>query len=207
MSTRLRRKALQDFYQLQNPSQESVPEKGVSSEFSGDIPVDFEDDQQVEVYVTKSNIEDILALRNAHTDKLNLFKLTKKSIIYDNYSELINLSNVLKEFESVNANKEDDIDALLDDLVDFSKNKVSEFNVDFKELLMVDDESSVKGTVDMQLEDDGVQKPQLMAEITRLLTAKKLAPEEITVIENIIPLLDNPEGKLLRQQLMEVKRK
>ena len=200
MSTRLRRKALQDFYHIQNASTDdvaaSIPE-----------PIDFDDDKQVEEYVTKSNIEHILALRNTHTDKLNLLKLTKKSIIYDNYSELINLSNVLKEFEKVNETKEEDFEALLDDLVEFSNNKVSVFNVDFKELLLVDDDSSMKGTVEMGLEDDGIDKHQLMTEITHILTSKKLTSNEGDEVEKIIDLLQGNEGSLLKQQLMEIKRK
>lgn len=205
MSTKLRRKALQDFYHIQNLSSDKIASSNASIPES--IGVD-----DVEEYATKSCIEDILALRNVHTDKLNLLKLSKKSIIYNNYSELINLSNVLKEFETVHekTTKEDDFEGLLDELVEFSKEKVSGFNVNFKDLLLVDDDSSIRGTVEMEIEDDSIDKSKLMEEITHLLRTKKLSTTEVDDVEKIIHLLlhdTERSSSLLLQQLMEIKRK
>lgn len=95
----LRRRALQEFYNLENKSKESSPDRPSDLaesplvEPSTDEPIRKIDD--VAKFVRTAPIEEILAARNEITTKLNSQELEKKSIIYDNYYELIKLSETL----------------------------------------------------------------------------------------------------------------
>lgn len=107
-----RRKALQEFYNIQqqqekeiqstnksvgNESQreEKLSESG-NSTTKPDISIaTLTDPDALANFTETSNIEEILKLRNSITNKLNSHDLAKKSIIYDNYYELIRLSDTL----------------------------------------------------------------------------------------------------------------
>lgn len=57
------------------------------------------DPAQLEKYIKSATIGDILKLRNSAANKLNHHDVEKKSIIYDNYYELIKLSQVLSNLD------------------------------------------------------------------------------------------------------------
>lgn len=108
-----RRKALQEFYHLQQQEQQKrLNSEGVTSE--GAIPVtnppspevnrkesitkgvDFDDPDQFHQFIRNTPVQDILKLRNSITTNLNSHDSEKKAIIYDNYYELIKLNETLQ---------------------------------------------------------------------------------------------------------------
>ncbi|KAG7666230.1 uncharacterized protein J8A68_000225 [[Candida] subhashii] len=102
-----RRKALQEFYHIQeqstsNTNSTTSTEETNTSTTTTPTPttgskVDLQDVEQLKQFIQNSKIEDILALRNQMMYKLNSQDSEKKSIIYDNYYELIKLNNTLSD--------------------------------------------------------------------------------------------------------------
>ncbi|EER30939.1 hypothetical protein CTRG_05391 [Candida tropicalis MYA-3404] len=164
-----RRKALQEFYHLnQNNNHDDDPNSSSSS--SSQIGVtsvenlDISNPENIENMIKNSPIEDILKLRNSLSSKLNSSNQTKKSIIYDNYYELIKLSNTLADLSTARLpskkesnlvfklytdddddsttnkkekemTKEEYVDKTLDELSDFVSTEGDKFNGSFKEVL------------------------------------------------------------------------
>jgi hypothetical protein len=107
-----RRKALQEFYNIQQQQEKEIQStnKSVGNESqrerklseSGKLATKpdlsiatLTDTDALASFTKTSTIEEILKLRNSITNKLNSHDLAKKSIIYDNYYELIRLSDTL----------------------------------------------------------------------------------------------------------------
>ncbi|CCE78187.1 Piso0_000804 [Millerozyma farinosa CBS 7064] len=169
-----RRKALQNFYSLPSQSatdQDVKSESPSSAEVSKESDVngatkeevlDFNivnDEKRLNDFLKKSSINDILRLRNAITDQSNSHESRKKSLIYDNYYELIKLSEILGELSHLKSSQEteskglgilkqngekifaneldvnaDYINNTLNDLQDFIKSDVETFTSDFNSI-------------------------------------------------------------------------
>ncbi|KAG2733277.1 hypothetical protein G9P44_004267 [Scheffersomyces stipitis] len=107
-----RRKALQEFYNIQEKEDvngsENTPTKssGHSQNQNNSISkgpeniVNLQDPAELASFVKNASIEDILKLRNSVSSKLNTHDSEKKSIIYDNYYELIKLSQTLESISN-----------------------------------------------------------------------------------------------------------
>lgn len=98
----MRRKALQDFYKLQQSEKQAEKESVTPAEEApkhpetGDEQINPNNPDEFNAYIKAHPIEDILRLRNSITGQLNSQDLAKKSIVYDNYYELIKLNQVLE---------------------------------------------------------------------------------------------------------------
>lgn len=94
-----RRRALQDFYNIQQQEQDQKQQQEAAPESpkknGNKLKLDLADPEQLQKFVQESSIKDILKLRNSITNDLNSHDLARKSIIYDNYYELIKLNQVL----------------------------------------------------------------------------------------------------------------
>lgn len=162
-----RRKALQDFYKihqqdLQDDNKEDNLEKqSLRNTIEKPTGINFNDSDELSEFMKTTSIEDILKLRNSITNKFNSHDLAKKSIIYDNYYELIKLSQILGDvskpksvtrdtaleglgiFSSQSPEnqtktkeiKDNDLDNVFKDLSDFISGEVQEFNTDFESLV------------------------------------------------------------------------
>lgn len=169
-----RRKALQNFYSLplqsgtdqdvksESPSSAEASRESDVNGISKEEVLDFNivnDEERLNDFLKKSSINDILRLRNAITDQSNSHELRKKSLIYDNYYELIKLSEILGELSRLKSSREtegkglgilkqngekifasesdvsaDYINSTLNDLQDFIKNDVKTFTSDFNSI-------------------------------------------------------------------------
>lgn len=113
------RKKLQEFYKLhpehpehsdsagnphidsdsKNQLPEPASEAGTATGVSTDVPPtkieQLKDPRELEKFVKETSAHKMLKLRNEIALKLNLHDLEKKTIIYDNYSELIKLDHTL----------------------------------------------------------------------------------------------------------------
>ncbi|KAG5419892.1 hypothetical protein I9W82_001772 [Candida metapsilosis] len=121
-----RRKALQEFYHLQQQQQqqqsqankekngtEQNGEEGTSDNANKEKtdpsstkshiePSDLKTAEDVEQFIKTSTTKDILQLRNKIQSQLSSSSQKKKEIIYDNYYELIKLSNMLGDLSESN---------------------------------------------------------------------------------------------------------
>lgn len=161
-----RRKALQEFYHLNENSNDDLSSSSVSTTL-GVITslenLDISNPENIDNMIKNSPIEDILRLRNSISSKLNSSNQIKKSIIYDNYYELIKLSNTLADLstaklikkkdsslsfklyeaeEENDANntmkgmtKEEYVDKTLDEFSEFVLHEGDKFNGSFSEVL------------------------------------------------------------------------
>lgn len=153
-----RRKALQDFYNIhhQESQDTNIEELISSSETTNNV--NFNDPEQLLKFMKSTPVEEILKLRNSITNKLNSHDLAKKSIIYDNYYELIKLSQILGDLskpkpvakentldglgiftnppnELKTKTKEindHDLDSIFTDLSKFINEDVQQFNTEFE---------------------------------------------------------------------------
>lgn len=153
-----RRKALQDFYNIhhQESQDTNIEELISSSETTNNV--NFNDPEQLSKFMKSTPVEEILKLRNSITNKLNSHDLAKKSIIYDNYYELIKLSQILGDLskpkpvakentldglgiftnppnELKTKTKEindHDLDSIFTDLSKFINEDVQQFNTEFE---------------------------------------------------------------------------
>lgn len=154
-----RRKALQDFYKMnavsstsENANLDKTFETAEPDASEAKIPqFDAEEllhklsnEKDMREFIKTANALEILRARNAAADKLNLHDLERKSIIYNNYSELIKLNQILadvfdeKRDVSEFGHAEDgatvthkSIDEYLADLSGFLANDAAVFNQDF----------------------------------------------------------------------------
>lgn len=156
-----RRKALQEFYKIQD-SEASLGEepKDVSSQVEA-----LDDPHKLNEFLRTAKAADILKVRNSAANKLNFHDLEKKSIIYDNYYELIKLNQVLSNLSADKDKKKSPMDeerekpvtdeyvnSVLAELSAFLTNEASQFNQDFQKVVELicretdsDSMSSVKG--------------------------------------------------------------
>lgn len=126
-----RRKALQDFYNLHNANPDGEEFATSTKEINREIPQDslpsaerehenalgsYVDDISLQVkqlndpveldkFIKQLDAGKILKLRNNITNGLNQHDLEKKSMVYDNYSELIKLSDTLAALNDVKSSK------------------------------------------------------------------------------------------------------
>lgn len=158
-----RRKALQDFYRLnaadangpeidvQSSGRLSIEGLGITGAATEEKPFDPEallerlsDESHMNEFLKSASAKDILKARNAAASKLNHHDLERKSIIYNNYSELIKLNQILNDIfdakkpvsEFAHADDEstvtnESIDEYLGDLSAFLKTEAAVFNLDF----------------------------------------------------------------------------
>lgn len=156
-----RRKALQDFYKMnaaiagENNDIEAAPETAESgegnekNEESSDFDADkllsqLSNDEAMREFLKTASSHEILRARNAAADKLNFHDLERKSIIYNNYSELIKLNQILADvFDEKRPGSEFDhvdetstvthktIDDYLAGLAGFLETEAAVFNQDF----------------------------------------------------------------------------
>ena len=158
-----RRKALQDFYNIhhqesQDTNIEKLTLKPLISSSEAIHDVNFNNAEELSKFMKNTPVEEILKLRNSMTNKLNSHDLAKKSIIYDNYYELIKLSQILGDLskpksvakenvldglgiftntpnEPITKTKEindQDLDNIFTDLSKFINEDVQRFNTEFE---------------------------------------------------------------------------
>lgn len=153
-----RRKALQEFYNLQKEKEAISVEDNKSTQIydtsdtineTGDPSL--ETPEELQNYIQTSSIEDILKFKKSMVNKYNSNSLVKKSIIYDNYYELIKLNQTLDTLSKPTPSPkvsglgiigldEPTIDAtyfdnILNDLNEFIKNESGAFNQPFEEVV------------------------------------------------------------------------
>lgn len=138
-----RRRKLQEFYHLE-------AQKHEASAQPAPVTVDnclelLDDPQRLAAYLAATPIEEILKLRNAVAHQVSAHDSTKKSIIYDNYHELIQLSHVLGELSSIGGTAggaggdggppAPGIDELFAHLAEFVSTKVERFSEPFESIV------------------------------------------------------------------------
>jgi hypothetical protein len=150
-----RRRALQDFYKISEDGQNRNAEKSLESKANepeqtthqlsesagetGSASVDFEDAEAVKQFLQLASINDILQVRNGVSGKLLSQELTKKSIIYDNYYELIKLRQILDGVsKSSIVNTTQSAQSALDDLTNLNSRKERPENVKSVEQILGD---------------------------------------------------------------------
>ena len=153
-----RRRALQDFYKISEDDQkqksEKSPEIGANepeqtshhlreTESTGETDsvasVDFEDAESIKQFLQLASINDLLKVRNGVSGKLLSQELTKKSIIYDNYYELIKLRQILDGVsKSSIVNTTQSTQSPLDDLTNLSSRKEASESVKSVEQILGD---------------------------------------------------------------------
>lgn len=207
------RKKLKEFYQLKKQEKEAAAAAAsatataaASTENSnGDANdiITFEnslslldDEEKLKKYLQTNSIDDILKLRNSIAHKLSSHDSAKKSIVYDNYYELIKLSETLGSL----SNGEHTVDlsptihgvvplsrkgrqvidsgyleSVFDDLTSFVDNRVTNFCSNFQEIATApssnDDNSSITGMIARDEDDNNLSanKSKLEAELNILL--------------------------------------
>lgn len=247
-----RRKALQEFYHIQEQSRneesnkesnkhssnESINESNTTNNntietnpTSNDTEDIFKDEKHLNNYIKSTPIEDILKLRNTITEKLNSHDLEKKSIIYDNYYELIRLNQTLQNVSRTGDQKSetfgiDDSSDIVDEdyilntfneLKDFVDDKAKVFHQDFSQVVKslqenydvddgkdVDSNASIRGFVPEErpvIELGDVDKEKLVKEIDSLILGKVKQEE----IDDLVGKLD-PKDEVLITQLRGMSR-
>lgn len=97
-----RRKALQDFYKLHAENAENGKtdkQEAVVSNDSLSRAEQLKNPEEFTKFMRSAPMAEILRLRNATAGTLSQHDLEKKTMIYDNFSELIRLSLVLNELK------------------------------------------------------------------------------------------------------------
>lgn len=89
------RKKLQEFYKLHAETQEEPKIEDIKEELKLSKIEQLRDPKALEKFTKESTAHEMLKLRNEIALKLNFHDLEKKTIIYDNYSELIKLDQTL----------------------------------------------------------------------------------------------------------------
>lgn len=213
------RKKLQEFYHLQaelkkQEEKEKQQEGGAgASELLDPVSVTTENSlellnspEKLSNYLKSNSINDILKLRNSIAHNLNSHDSEKKSIIYDNYYELIKLSEILGSLannkskssgsnfgqfgQGINVHNKvvdgKNLEATFQDLISFVDTDVSYFSSKFEDLVEKsidvpsDDSSSIKTIVGGKDEEDvEINTADLEREINLLLaSAAPISPEE-----------------------------
>lgn len=168
-----RRKALQEFYhlhaanpetkrtstELSNANNQSGGDEKSAQEKENDVDSQqneislqarqLSDPEQLNKFVELLDIVQILKVRNFISNGLNQHELEKKSIIYDNYSELIKLSDVLADLNGERESKPTDfidtdaspsvtskhVNSVLSELSDFLTSEGPLFNQEFHKVI------------------------------------------------------------------------
>ncbi|CAH2354529.1 hypothetical protein CLIB1423_17S01200 [[Candida] railenensis] len=210
------RKKLQEFYHLQaelkekeEKEKEKQKQEGgtVASESLDPVTVTTENSlellnspEKLSSYLNSNSIHDILKLRNSIAHNLNSHDSEKKSIIYDNYYELIKLSEILGSLanhksksttsssnigqfgQGINLHNKvvdgKNLEATFQELISFVDTDVSYFNSKFEDLVEKsidvpsDDSSSIKTIIGGKDEEDvEINTSALEREINLLLAS------------------------------------
>lgn len=223
-----RRKALKEFYHLNAAEQGEAKAEAGQPEREPEL-VDVLNPESLSKLIKTGSIEEILRTRNEITNQLNSHDLEQKSIIYDNYYELIKLSQTLG---SLNESKpkqdvgllitvEDaelvDTEKVFTELETFLHSEALKFSGSFdkviSELQQEIDDASIKGIAEKPESESGpsIDKTALQREITTLLNvdpasidAKKKA-KLVSGIQNVLKKLHIHKDELLILQLNKVK--
>ncbi|CAN3376646.1 hypothetical protein DIURU_004434 [Diutina rugosa] len=107
-----RRRALQEFYNIDKKESSSESVVAESTPDPDPDPIPTIDD--IDTFVKTKPIQEILATRNRIAGRLNSQESQKKSIIYDNYYELIKLSQTLATLEKPSTKRQNDLSVTLD---------------------------------------------------------------------------------------------
>ncbi|CAI5760509.1 unnamed protein product [Candida verbasci] len=99
-----RRKALHDFYHIKE--QPTQPVETEESKKDSIEDVNLNDPENIKKFINNASNLELLKFRNMLSLKLSSSNQTKKSIIYDNYYELIKLSNTLGELSEIKPKSE-----------------------------------------------------------------------------------------------------
>ncbi|ODV81968.1 uncharacterized protein CANTADRAFT_45412 [Suhomyces tanzawaensis NRRL Y-17324] len=239
-----RRKALQEFYNIQKQEEEAKKQEEDPESKQDDARqtsstidnVDLEDPKQLETFIKTSKIEDILKVRNSITNNFNSHDLAKKSIIYDNYYELIKLSQTLGSLsnpappkkslrglgvfeEDKPETSEDYVDSVIGELTRFISEDTAQFSGDFKEVIQnlrqdiqeVDSNTSIIGISEEYDKTDAynaIDRSAFAEEISGLLDGNY---QDKTVvldqIQKLLEKLDVHKDELLIIQLNDLRKK
>ncbi|KAH3669323.1 hypothetical protein OGAPHI_001444 [Ogataea philodendri] len=183
MSASSRRKALKDFYKLQEQTQQQlqnsqtlpVEEPKPEAELSVD---------NIDEFIRDSDFVKILETENKVTEELNTNQAEIKSIIYNNYYELIKINDVLMDLKLKNTQE----DGVMENLEKIRKN-IKTLRKDNYELL----------SEPLDKKDSKISKT-----INKLLLDNKNDKKTIDAIDNALPKL---HGESLLLQLNELKSK
>lgn len=226
-----RRKALQEFYNIQQQQEKEIESTGNhkpteeegAPTIASSPKATLTDPDALAKFTKTSTIEDILRLRNSITNKLNSHDLAKKSIIYDNYYELIRLSETLDTLTNPNekslapADQPESIEAIFDDLHTFITTESAKFDAPFEtvvdtlkqdisELKVSDSTASIVGLRDEkqfpELDNEGLAR-----EVDLLLDSDIKNERIVEDIQKVLKELNVQKDGLLILQLNEVKRK
>lgn len=141
------RKKLQEFYRLHAENQEEKKTEEVKEEASLSTIEKLQDPEVLDQFVKKAGAHEMLKIRNELALKLNFHDLEKKTIIYDNYSELIKLDQTLASVKQGTLTDEDrflllqgdqkkqTIVELLEETLASLKNEATVFNQDFRSVI------------------------------------------------------------------------
>lgn len=235
-SSSSRRKALKDFYKLQELQKQELAQVGKEG---SDIQKDAEGaktDKANEPKETKippkvlslDNIDDFLAetdfiklveIENEITDALNSNQSEIKSIIYNNYYELIKINDVLKNLINKNSNsisvvKNAGKEEFFDDNDDDNEIKIGE---DESSESVIDSLNNIKKniqslkSVDMSVltnsdlnPDKEIEKIKMTKQIDNLVLSRRLPKTVVEKVEKILPEL---KGESIILQMNEIKEK
>ncbi|KAM3122547.1 hypothetical protein CJJ07_001319 [Candidozyma auris] len=159
-----RRKALQDFYKLNHEGDSkasSAEPEGDKERFRSTGTDESEAKEQVsqarelnspeeiDAFIKSATVTELLRIRNQASGKLNFHDSEKKSIIYDNYYELIKLNQILSDLSGQEKKKsvldedekknniitEDQLNHVMGELTSFLDHTASKFNREFTEVV------------------------------------------------------------------------
>ncbi|GME66951.1 unnamed protein product [[Candida] boidinii] len=235
-SSSSRRKALKDFYKLQELQKQELAQVGKEGSDIQKVNEGAKTDKANEPKEAKippkvlslDNIDDFLAetdfiklveIENEITDALNSNQSEIKSIIYNNYYELIKINDVLKNLINKNSNsisvvKNAGKEEFFDDNDDDNEIKIGE---DESSESVIDSLNNIKKniqslkSVDMSVltnsdlnPDKEIEKIKMTKQIDNLVLSRRLPKPVVEKVEKILPKL---KGESIILQMNEIKEK
>ncbi|KAG7693644.1 hypothetical protein KL933_004590 [Ogataea haglerorum] len=182
MSVSSRRKALKEFYRLQEQGQQQLESAQLGHEETAEKPeLTLEN---VDEFIRNSDFKKLLETENDITEELNSNQAEIKSIIYNNYYELIKISDVLMELKSWN-NEDDGMAENLHKI----RGKIQSLRA--QDLRLLAEPVEVKGE-------------KISKSINKLLLDSKIDKKTADAIDDSLPELS---GESLLLQMNELKNK
>ncbi|KAG7797353.1 hypothetical protein KL944_004838 [Ogataea haglerorum] len=182
MSVSSRRKALKEFYRLQEQGQQQLESAQLGHEEAAEEPeLTLEN---VDEFIRNSDFKKLLETENDITEELNSNQAEIKSIIYNNYYELIKISDVLMELKSWN-NEDDGVAENLHKI----RGKIQSLRA--QDLRLLAEPVEVKGE-------------KISKSINKLLLDSKIDKKTADAIDDSLPELS---GESLLLQMNELKNK
>lgn len=235
-SSSSRRKALKDFYKLQELQKQELAQVGkegsdVQESAQGAKINQASEPKEINTppkVLSLDNIDEFLAetdfiklveIENEITDALNSNQSEIKSIIYNNYYELIKINDVLKNLINKNSNsisvvKNAGKEEFFDDNDDENDIKIGE---DESSESVIDSLNNIKRniqslkSVDMSIltksdlhSDKETEKIKMTKQIDDLVLSKRLPKSTVEKVEQILPEL---KGESIILQMNEIKEK